>query len=197
MVMINLLKSHIERLLNDELPEGNCTLFSNLLFEKTFDKKDVIVEEGKQCNYIYFLTEGSCYSYFMDEKGEEHAIQFALAGYWISDLYSFFSGKKAIYTIQALEPTKVLVLNKESFQKACDTMPAFDRYFRLLIQNAFVALQYRLAKTNSEDAEHRYIEFAQIHPQFVQQIPQYLIASYLGIKPQSLSRIRKDLAQKK
>jgi CRP-like cAMP-binding protein len=195
--MIELLKTHIERLLNASMPEGNCTSFSNLLYEKTFEKKDVLVEEGEQCNLIYFLTEGSCYSYYMDEKGDEHAIQFALEGYWISDLYSFFSGKKAIYNIQALEPTKVLVLNKASFQKACDTMPAFDRYFRLLIQNAFVALQYRLAKTNSEDAEHRYNEFAQLHPQFVQRIPQYLIASYLGIKPQSLSRIRKELAHKK
>ena len=124
-------------------------------------------------------------------------MQFSLEGYWISELYSFFSGKKAIYTVQALEPTKVLALNKESFNKACDTMPAFDKYFRLLIQNAYVALQYRLAKTNSEDAEHRYNEFAKLHPQFVQRIPQYLIASYLGIKPQSLSRIRKELAQKK
>jgi CRP-like cAMP-binding protein len=195
--MIDILRTHIEKLLNAPVPEGNCSLFSTLLYEKTFEKKDVLVEEGKQCNLIYFLTEGSCYSYYLDEKGEEHAIQFALAGYWISDLYSFFSCKKAIYTIQALEPTKVLVLNKENFQKACDTMPAFDRYFRLLIQNAFVALQYRLAKTNSEDAEHRYNEFAQLHPHFVQRIPQYLIASYLGIKPQSLSRIRKELAHKK
>ena len=195
--MIDLLRKHIERLLNAPIPESNFTIFSNLLFEKTYDKKDLLVEEGKQCNYIYFLTEGSCYSYLTDEKGDEHAIQFALEGYWISDLYSFFSGKKAIYTIQALEPTKVLVLNKESFQKACDALPTLDRYFRLLIQNAFIALQYRLAKTHSEDAEHRYNEFAQLHPQFVKRIPQYLIASYLGIKPQSLSRIRKELAHKK
>jgi CRP-like cAMP-binding protein len=195
--MIGLLKTHIERLLKATLPDGNCTTFSDMLYEKTFNKKDVLIEEGKVCNHIYFLTEGSCYSSFKDETGEEHAIQFALEGYWISDLYSFFSGKKAIYTIQALETTKVLVLNKESFQKACDTMPAFDRYFRLLIQNAFVALQYRLAKTNSESAENRYNEFAALYPQFVQRIPQYLIASYLGIQPQSLSRIRKELANKK
>ncbi len=195
--MIQLLKDHIERLINTTLPDGNCTAFSDMLFEKTFHKKDILIEEGKACNYIYFITEGSCYSSYQDEAGEDHAIQFALEGYWISDLYSFFSGKKAIYTIHALESTKVLVLNKESFQKACDTMPAFDRYFRLLIQNAFVALQYRLAKTNSESAESRYNEFALIHPHFVQRIPQYLIASYLGIQPQSLSRIRKELAQKK
>lgn len=195
--MIDLLKSHIENLIKTSVPEGYCSHFSNLLFIKSFDKKDILVEEGKQCNYIYFITEGSCYSYLTDEKGEEHAIQFALEGYWISDLYSFFSGKKAIYTVKALEPTKVLALNKDSFHKACDSMPVFDKYFRLLIQNAFVALQYRLAKTHSEDAESRYNEFAMAYPQFVQRIPQYLIASYLGIKAPSLSRIRKERAQKK
>ncbi len=195
--MIDILKSHIERLLNRTLPENNYEFFSNLLFEKSFDKKDLIVEEGKQCNHIYFVTEGTCYLSITDEKGEEHAMQFALEGYWISDLYSFFSGKKAIYSVKALEPTKVLMLNRDSFQTVCDTLPAFDRYFRLLLQNAFIALQYRLAKTNSEDAEHRYNEFAKAFPQFIQRVPQYLIASYLGIKPQSLSRIRKDASFRK
>lgn len=195
--MIDLLKENIERTIGIPIPNGNCTTFSNFLFEKSFDKKDVIVEEGQLCKHIYFITEGSCSSSYTDEKGEDHAIQFALEGYWISDLYSFFSGKKSIYTVEALEPIKALVLNRESFQKACDTMPIFDKYFRVLIQNAFVALQYRLAKTNSEDAEHRYSEFSKTYPDFVQRIPQYLIASYLGIKPQSLSRIRKELANKR
>jgi CRP-like cAMP-binding protein len=91
----------------------------------------------------------------------------------------------------------VLVLRKENFQKACDTFPQFDRFFRLLIQNAYISLQYRIAKTNSEGAEDRYTEFSQMYPAFLQRIPQYLIASYLGIKPQSLSRIRKELTQQK
>jgi CRP-like cAMP-binding protein len=195
--MLELLKSNIQQTIGLPIPEGNCSTFSSLLFEKTFDKRDTLVEEGAFCKYIYFITEGSCYSYIRDEKDDAHAIQFALEGYWISDLYSFFSGKKAIYTIEALEPTKVLVLNRAQFQKACDTMPIFDKYFRLLIQNAYVSLQYRLAKTNSVAAELRYLEFSKLHPDFVQRIPQYLIASYLGVKPQSLSRIRKVLSNKK
>ena len=191
-----LLKAHIENIIKSDFTEDNCKLFSELLFIKTFDKKDIIVEEGRNCNQVYFITEGSCYSYMTDEKGEDHAIQFALEGYWITDQFSFFSGKKAIYNVKALETVKALVLNKDNFQKACDHIPSLDRYFRILIQNAFVALQYRLAKTNSETAEHRYAEFAKSYPQFIQRIPQYLIASYLGIKPQSLSRIRKEIAEK-
>jgi len=195
--MLELLQSNIQRTIGIPIPEEICSRFSDLLYEKQFDKKDTLVEEGYYCKYIYFITEGSCYSYIKDEKGDIHAIQFGLEGYWISDLYSFFSGKKSIYTIEALEPTKVLVLTREQFQKACDTMPIFDKYFRVLIQNAYVALQYRLAKTNSVEAEERYLEFSKLHPDFLQRIPQYLIASYLGIKPQSLSRIRKELTSKK
>ena len=102
-----------------------------------------------------------------------------------------------MYSIETLEPTEALVVNKENFEKICQSSHMFEHFFRILIQNAFVALQYRLARTNSTDAEHRYLEFSQLHPEFVQRIPQYLIATYLGIKPQSLSRIRKELAERK
>jgi len=195
--MLVSLKSSIERTIGRKVPDENCEIFSNYLFEKTFDKKDILIEAGSVCKYIYFIKEGSCYAHLEDEKGETHAIQFGIDGYWISDLYSFFSGRKGIYTIEALEPTKVLFLHKDNFEKACNEMPIFDRYFRILIQNAFVSLQYRLAKTISETAENRYTEFSTLHPDFIQRIPQYLIASYLGIKPQSLSRIRKEITQRK
>lgn len=195
--MKSALRSNIEKTIGQLITDHDFEQFSKLVFEKTFDKKDILIEEGDLCHYIYFIEQGSCYSYITDDKGEKHAIQFALEGYWISDLYSFFSTRNAIYSIEVLEPTNVLALNKENFQKACDTLACLDRFFRILIQNAYVSIQYRLAKTNSEDAETRYIEFSKQHPDFVQRIPQYLIASYLGIKPQSLSRIRKESSHKK
>ena len=194
--MTTLLKNHIEKKINQSLSEHDFDKFTKLVFEKSFEKRDLLVEEGGFCNYIYFIEQGACYSYLTDEKGEKHVIQFALEDYWISDLYSFFSGKNAIYSIEVLEHTKVLALNKDSFQKACDTIPAFDRFFRILLQNAYVTLQQRMAKTNSEEGENLYKEFSKIHPDFIQRIPQYLIASYLGVKPESLSRIRKGIAKK-
>ena len=194
--MTSLLKNHIEKKINQSLSEHDFDKFIKLVFEKSFEKNQLLVEEGGYCNYIYFIEQGACYSYLTDEKGEKHVIQFALEDYWISDLYSFFSGKNAIYSIEALEHTKVLALNKDSFQKACDTIPAFDRFFRILLQNAYVTLQQRMAKTNSEEGENLYKEFSKIHPDFIQRIPQYLIASYLGVKPESLSRIRKGIAKK-
>lgn len=195
--MNSLLKQSIEKYTAQKLSLDCELAFNELVFEKHFDKKELIVEEGNYCKYIYFVTSGSCFSYLTDSKADMQVVQFALAGYWISDLYSFYSGKKSIYTIETIEPTSVLMINRESFERACDTMPIFEKYFRVLIQNAYVSMQYRLAKTTSEEAEQRYEEFSKIHSDFLQKIPQYLIASYLGIQPQSLSRIRKKLSSSK
>jgi CRP-like cAMP-binding protein len=190
------LRSNIEKTIERSLTDAEFEGFAQLLFERSYDKKSTLVEEGQVCNHIYFVQQGSCYSYITDDHGEKHAIQFALEGYWISDLYSFFSHRTAIYSVETLETSNMLVLNKKNFQFACEKLPVFDRYFRILIQNAYVSLQYRLAKTNSEDAEKRYLDFTKKHPDFLQRIPQYLIASYLGIKPQSLSRIRHEAGKK-
>lgn len=195
--MIDALKANIERTIGEPLSEKDKEAFSHLVFEKSTDKKVILAEQGTICNYVYFVIAGSAYSYITDPKGNKHALQFALENYWISDLYSFFSGRKAIFTVETLEPCKLVVLSKENFQLACKTIPIFNCFFRILIQNAYVNLQYRIAKANSEEAETRYTEFSKQYPQFMQRIPQYLIASYLGIKPQSLSRIRKEIINKK
>ena len=194
--MSTLLKHNIEKTISRPLTDKEFSEFRKLLTEHSFAKKDFLVEEGKQCDFIYFILEGSCYSYLGDASGEGQTVQFALEGYWISDLYAFFSGNKAIYTVEALEDVKCLVLSRNDFHSACQNMAVFDRFFRILIQNAYVSLQYRLARTNSMDAASRYEEFSALHPNFIQRIPQYLIASYLGIKPQSLSRIRKEITRK-
>ena len=120
-------------------------------------------------------------------------MQFAIENYWITDASSYFKGTPAVTTIEALEPTRALLINKNAFEQLCCSHPLFDRFFRKLLQNSLASLHYRIAKTISEDADHRYKEFATRYPHFIQRIPQYLIASYLGIKPQSLSRIRKSL----
>lgn len=195
--MIDALKANIERTIGEPLSEKDKEAFSHLVFEKSTDKKVILAEQGAICNSVYFVISGSAYSYITDPKANKHALQFALENYWISDLYSFFSGRKAIFTVETLEPCKLVVLSKENFQLACKTIPIFNCFFRILIQNAYVNLQYRIAKANSEEAETRYTEFSKQYPQFMQRIPQYLIASYLGIKPQSLSRIRKEMINKK
>ncbi|SDM18643.1 cAMP-binding domain of CRP or a regulatory subunit of cAMP-dependent protein kinases [Daejeonella rubra] len=195
--MEDLLRQNIQRTIGKLVKDEEFELFSSYLFTRTFDKKSFLAEEGEHCKYVYFILKGSAYSYFVNEHGEKHAMQFALEGYWITDHFSFFSGKPGIYSIETLEPSKILVLNRENFENICNSNHHFEHFFRILIQNAFISQQYRLAKTNSEDAEHRYHEFSKLHPDFIQRIPQYLIASYLGIKPQSLSRIRNEKGHSK
>lgn len=189
-----LLRENIEKTIAQSVSDAEFKSFEKYFFQKKYDRKIILAEEGKICRYVYFFQEGSAYSYYINDQGEKNAIQFAIEGYWITDQYSFFLQKPGVYFIEILEPSEVLVLNRENFESLCRSNILFERFFRLLIQNAFVALQYRLAKTNSEAAELRYKEFSNLYPHFIQRIPQYLIASFLGIKAQSLSRIRKKIA---
>jgi len=191
-----LLRTNIEKTLGQLITDEMFAKLKELSFEKAFDKKHLLAEAGTACNYQYFILQGSCYSYYNNEKGDKKAIQFALENYWITDANSYFTGKTAVFDIETLEPTRAVMLNRQNLELLCEAYPLYDRFFRLLIQNSLASLHYRIAKTNSEAAEHRFLEFSQMFPQFVQRIPQYLIASYLGIAPQSLSRIRKELALK-
>lgn len=191
--MEGLIRSNIEKTLGEKIPDEMLAKFMELTFEKSFDKKQFLTEAGKACKYQYFILQGSCYSYYINEKGDKHAIQFAMEDYWITDASGYFTNKPAVFNIETLEPTRALLLNKNNFDKLCKAYPLFDRFFRILLQNSLATLHYRIAKTTSEDAKYRYKEFSQLYPLFIQRIPQYLIASYLGIAPQSLSRIRKEI----
>ena len=194
--MDSLLRTNIEKTLGEKIPDGMFDKLRELSFEKSFDKKHLLAEAGTACNYQYFIHQGSCYSYYINEKGDKIAIQFAVENYWITDAASYFTGKPAVFNIETLEPTRAVMLNRQNLDLLCEAYPLYDRFFRILIQNSLATLHYRIAKTNSETAEHRYLEFSRLFPHFVQRIPQYLIASYLGVAPQSLSRIRKEIALK-
>ncbi|RYD53265.1 MAG: Crp/Fnr family transcriptional regulator [Sphingobacteriales bacterium] len=192
--MSQLLFDNIQRTVGYDVPLSELEPFRNLFFEKSMDKKTVLAEEGKRCKYIWFLEQGSTCAYYANESGDKTAVQFSIEGHWISDMYSFFSDREALFYIETLEPTDVLFLSRTHFEEACRTIPFVERFFRILTQNALAAQLYRIAKTNSESAEQRYLDFAGRYPHFMSRIPQYLIASYLGIAPQSLSRIRNKLA---
>lgn len=189
--MLNPLRKNIESTLGQPVGEG-FEDFCALLTETGRSRKTYLCEQGSPCSYLFFVVQGSCYSYLTEPGGEKQVVQLAIEGNWISDLYAFFSARPAIYSIEALEPLRVLALSRQNFETACNEISWVDRFFRILIQNSYMALQYRVAKSNSEEAAERYREFSQLYPQFLQRIPQYLIASYLGIKPQSLSRIRRS-----
>lgn len=196
MPRFDLLHENISKSLGLEIDIETFAPFYDLFIEKKVGKKYLLTEEGTVSQYLYFINQGAAYIYYLNAASEITVMQFGLEGYWITDMYSFLTGKTGVYNIETLEPCDLLCIDLVNYEKAMAKIPYIERLFRILTQNAFIAQQNRIAKTNSESAEHRYLEFSKLYPHFIQRIPQYLIASYLGIKPQSLSRIRHQLSKK-
>lgn len=194
-VGLDVLHEHIEQTLKSEINRSKVLSLRNRMTIHQYSRKSLLFQPGQRCDTTHFILKGACYAYYLDDKGEKIVIQFSIEGYWISDLYSFFSSHPGIYYAETLEDMTVLTLKKEDHESICIEHPVFDRFFRKLIQNAFVAVQYRLTQAFGVSAELRYKTLIQSHPNFIQRIPQYLIASYLGIQPQSLSRIKRKLVK--
>ena len=192
--MFDLLKKHITSRvpLTDE--EFNiCTKF---FISRKLKKHQFLLNEGDVCKYVGFINSGCLREYSIDNKGVEHIIQFAIEDWWVSDLHSFLSGLPATFNIDALHDSEVLLIEKSAREELLNSCPKMERFFRLLIESNHVATQQRIADSLSTSAEERYLKFIKTYPKLFEQVPQNHIASYLGITPQSLSRIRKELTQK-
>lgn len=165
-----------------------------LFLPKKLRKRRFLLEEGEACVYTTFVEKGLLRSYTIDDKGNEHILQFALEGWWSGDLYSFLTGEASEYNIEALEDSELLLITKGSWDQLLNEVPAFERYFRILIQNNLIATQRRLMGTFSTTAEERYQKLLREFPDIIQRVPLHMIASYLGVTRETLSRIRSQLA---
>jgi CRP-like cAMP-binding protein len=168
--------------------------FLSLLKHRKVLKRQFLLQAGDICRFENFVIKGCLRSYYIDDEGLEHVVQFSVENWWTSDLSSFLTGKEANLSIEALEETEVLQIEKPLLEELYIKVPAFNRLFRVLLQNAFVAHQDRMIQRMSMDAAQRYLLFIKKYPNLEQRIPQHQIASYLDITPESLSRIRKQLA---
>lgn len=180
-----------------KISQKDLEKFLSLTRVTRIKKNDFFINEGSFAKYIAFVNSGVLYSYSVDEKGDKHVVQIALENHWISDLFSFLSNEPSLFNVQAIENSELTLLNRDNFEKACDTIPAFERFFRILIQNAYVSSQRRVSRIYGNTAEERYLKLVKDNPKILQSVPQHYIASFLGIKPQSLSRIRKNLYNKR
>ncbi|MEO6189419.1 MAG: Crp/Fnr family transcriptional regulator [Saprospiraceae bacterium] len=164
---------------------------------KLLKKKDCLFKEGEVAKYVGYITKGCLKYYQIDDKGEEQIVYFAIEDWWIGDLNSFYSGKPSTYYLQALEDTELLLFTKVEFDQIRKDIPAFDEFCKIRHAKATDARMETLISQRSESAEERYLKLLQKIPDIFQRVPQHLIATYLGIKPPSLSRIRKQLTEKK
>ena len=195
--MQNNIRKNIDAKINQKLTDIEFEKLSRWFVPIQLENKVQFVNEGQVSRNLYFVDSGATHTFIVDKKGEVHTVQFGFDGYWIGDMYSFFSGNSAIFNVATLEPTTLFAMKHVDFEKACDQIPKFEHFFRVLIQNGYLSSLQRIAKSFSEDAEQQYLSLIKKQPDLPQRVPQYLVASYLGIKPQSLSRIRQNLVKKK
>jgi CRP-like cAMP-binding protein len=163
---------------------------------KHLKKKDHLYKQGEICRSIAFVNKGCLRNYHVDQKGDEQIIYFAIEDWWVADLQSVFQQIPSMFSLQALEDCELLVSSKSEFERAFEAVPAFEKFYRLKTQIAYTSAQ-RSVVEKTETAEERYIKLLKKSPSILQRVPQHYLASYLGIKPQSLSRIRKKLSSVK
>ncbi len=169
--------------------------FAKTLFiPKKLRKKRFLLQDGDPCIYTTFVEKGLLRSFTVDDKGNEHILQFGMQGWWVADLYSFLTGEPSEYNIEAIEDSDLLLITKSSWDQLLNEVPAFERYFRVLIQNNLIATQRRLMGTMTTTAEERYNSLIQDFPDIIQRVPQHMIASYIGVTRETLSRLRSQLA---
>lgn len=164
---------------------------------KKLRKRQYLLNAGDVCQYFCFVEKGLLRSFSVDKNANEHVVQFALEGWWISDMGSFLSGDNAVYNIEALEDAELLLLTRQAMDDMLNAIPKMERYFRLLMQNNIVVLQRRILGTLSLSAEEKYKRMMQLYPDILQRSPQQYIASFLGITPETLSRVRKQVSSGK
>ena len=155
-------------------------------------RKETLLRAGDVCRDAYFIGEG-CLRYYNVIDGEEHTGQFFFEDGWYSDYESFLSGAPSDQTIEALEKTTVALLSRRALDQLYTDIPAFERFGRLMAENAFMGLRKRTESLTLLSAEERYMQLVAERPKVIQRVPQHYIASFLGIKPPSLSRIRKRI----
>jgi CRP-like cAMP-binding protein len=171
--------------------------FLSLLEPGFVRKKHFLLEEGEVCKHSNFVVIGCLKAFSVDKEGIEHILNFACREWWIADMYSLISQKPAILSIEALVDTHVLMLPRDKQQELFKKVPAFERFFRILIENSLVANHQRIINNLSLTAEERYVDFIKRNPTLLEFVPLHNIAAYLGITPEFLSKIRARLAKKK
>ena len=166
------------------------------LTPKKLRKKQYLLQEGDVCKAIAFIETGALKAYTIDDNGNEHIIQFGLEGWVISDLYSFLTGEPAIYNIDAIEDAELVLISKGAHEELLLKSPKYESFTRVNITGAYLAMQKRLTSIISSPLEERYENFTTLYPNIVQRVPQHMIASYMGLTPETLSRVRRRISSK-
>lgn len=174
------------------LTKEETALFISLITYKKFAGKTLILQANQECRYLSYVNSGALRSYYIDKNGKESTIMFAIADWWITDMYCYLNKKPAMTHIETLEESTIFQISRVHFDQLLETVPKFEKFFRILMQNAYTREQLRIMENLSFTAEERYHNFLAKYPRIVKQVTQKQIASYLGVTPQFLSVLKKS-----
>ncbi|MGP1992910.1 Crp/Fnr family transcriptional regulator [Zobellia laminariae] len=173
------------------LSDSEKELLISLLVEKDTAKKEIVLEQGSVSKKLYFVEFGSLRAFNVNAEGRESTIMFAVQDWWITDMNSFVNQKPALLSIETLEVSRLIEFDFNRLEELYKMLPKFERFFRIIFQNAYIREQLRVLDNISFTTEQRYTRFIEKYPQVVQKVTQKQIASYLGVTPEFLSSVKK------
>lgn len=191
MIEKNLFYQNIKKYI--DLSDSELTKLNSFYHIEEIPRNQMILSEGEICHFEGYVLEGCFKIFYQEDNIKEHILYFAVEDWWVLDIGSFVSGKPSKLNIQALEDSKIIMINKAHKEKLYDEMPKTERLFRLMNQKALEAIHLRMISMLNKTADKRYLEFKNKYPTLEQRIPQHQIAAYLGISHEFLSKIRKKL----
>lgn len=187
--------NYINRYIHLTIEEENL-LFSKII-ERNYLKDQYIVQQGDTCKTVNFIISGCTKTFYMNTDGQEHIVGFSIEDWWTSDLGSFITQTPADFNVQCLENTKLFQFTYDNLEELYEEVPKLERLFRKITERAFVASQKRIIRNFSLSAKERYQIFKTTYPKIEQRVPQYMIASYLGITKEFLSKIKSQMTQER
>ena len=185
--LLNYIRSYVDLTKEEEL-----IVISKVTYRK-YLKGQYVVQHGDICKYSSYLISGCTKTFFLDEKGQEHIVMFAIEDWWTSDIGSFITQTPADYNVQCLDNTEVIQFSYHNQEELFQLIPKLERLFRKMLERALVSSQKRIVRNFSLSAKEQYIYFKTQYPKIEERIPQYMIASYLGITKEFLSKIKSQI----
>jgi CRP-like cAMP-binding protein len=189
--MFDVLRNHIEK--KTPLTDDEFALATSFFMVRKLKKRQFLLQQGDVCRFESFVVSGCLKSYHTDDQGNDHILRFSVEDHWAGDLDSFLNSTPSSFNIEAIEPVTLLVIDKPALDQLYERVPKLETFFRLLNQNALIATSQRVINNLSIPAKERYQQFLTHYPHLVQRIPLKDIASYLGITPVFLSKLRREM----
>jgi CRP-like cAMP-binding protein len=192
--MFNIFKSYLQNKIT--LAEHEIELLARISIVKKLRKHQFLLQEGDVWKYNAFVCSGLVKTFSIDPKGQEHIMNFSPENYWTGDRESLTTGNPSDFNIMALENSDLILIKKEDFDHVCQQIPQLDNLVNNILHKSYLVAQKRIHANISLSTEQRYDDFVQKHPSLINRIPQHMIASYLGVASETLSRIRTQAAKK-